>query len=110
MKEIKSKKKRKEIAPVINMSQAPPSNNSTKSSRRKMIKEYSPFGGLEIEGGFNLNFNPRLAGKKVTSIPEKQVSITNIADLGMQSFQSKNTEKFAKNSKNQAMYNKKLIP
>ena len=110
MKEIKSKKKRKEIAPVNNMSQAPPSNNSTKSSRRKMIKEYSPFGGLEIEGGFNLNFNPRLAGKKVTSIPEKQVSITNIADLGMQSFQSKNTEKFAKNSKNQAMYNKKLIP
>lgn len=56
-----NRKKQPATVQQDNLSQAPPSN-STKSSRRR-AKEYSPFGGLEIQG-LNLSFKPRPLRKK----------------------------------------------
>jgi hypothetical protein len=107
VRDSKSKKKRGgEVILVENLSQAPPSN-STKSSRRRVTKEYSPFGGLEIEGCLNLNFKPRLMRKKVNIVNERQQNLNNIVELEMHDFKGKNNEKYAKNQKNQAMYIKR---
>lgn len=58
---------RKRVVNQNNFSQRPiaESINSTLNSKRrkKQKKDYSPFGGLELEAGLNLNFKPRALRK-----------------------------------------------